>query len=303
MSHAGPLLALALLVPGGLGAANAVASYRFQDSLAADEPGLPPLVSVDPEGKNRFIDSTVFGQARRVFYFGGTGSPAVQQGGLTLQFPTSLVATNDYSAEMVFRFYDRVGGWRRILDVANRTSDGGFYVDPGNTLDIYPVAGSKATFVNNVYHHVVLTVAADGTIRSYLDGSPQFHIPSSKAMDVANPAGVLGLFLDNTAAGGQGEWSQGDIGLFRLYNGVLQPAEVAALAGLQGPPLAIAPGGQGVVVSWSVLSSEYQLQANSDFASAVGWAPVSQAPTPAGGRLQVTEPAVEPKRFYRLAKP
>ncbi len=262
---------------------------------------MPALLSVDPKGANGFRDGVVFGRARRVFLFGGNATPPQEQGGLTLNFPPT-VPINQYSAEMVFRFHARVGAWRRILDVQNRVSDSGFYVDPGNTLDVYPVAGSTSNFVNNVYHHVVLTVANDGTIRSYLDGVPQFTIKNNTQMYVANPAGVMHLFLDNTSAGGIGEYSPGEIALFRLYGGVLSPGEVSALAGVQGPTLRVEARGTDAVLSWPSLASDYHLEANAAFEDGPKWIPVSGLPQTVADRLELVQPTTDAQRFYRLAK-
>jgi hypothetical protein len=295
------LVFLGVVAVGRSRAATIAASYRFHDSLAAEEPGMPALLSVDPVGTNQFRDSVVFGQSRRVFYFGGNASPPTQQGGLTLKFP-AVVPTNDYSLELVFRFHTRAGGWRRIVDVQNRVSDQGFYVDPGNTLDVYPVSGSTSNFVNNVYHHVVLTVASDATIRAYLDGTPQFVIHGSTQMYVANPAGVLHLFLDNLQAGGQGEYSPGEISLFRVHSGVLAPADVGLLAGLEMLRIRIEPRGATAAVSWTSSATGFHLEYNSSFENAPGWVPIAGTPQPVGDRLEWVEPVSEGRRFYRLAQ-
>jgi hypothetical protein len=40
---------------------------------------------------------------------------------------------------------------------------------------------------------------------------------------------LLGFFLDNTVAGGQGEWSAGNIAALRVYDGVLTQDQITAL--------------------------------------------------------------------------
>jgi hypothetical protein len=134
---------------------------------------------------------------------------------------------------MVFKFSDRNNAWRRILDVQNRQSDNGFYVDPSNNLDIFPVSGSTAAWTNDVYHHVVIT--DDGTtVVTYLDGVSQFTTNTSEMnLDfdtTSNPNHLLGVFLDNSAAGGIGEWSAGEVSLLRLWDGVLTADEAQQLA-------------------------------------------------------------------------
>ena len=49
------------------------------------------------------------------------------------------------------------GGWRRIVDTQNRQSDNGFYVDPGNRLQVYPVVTGSTIFTTPGFHDVVLT--------------------------------------------------------------------------------------------------------------------------------------------------
>jgi hypothetical protein len=208
------------------------ATYEFGNTFAADEVGAPAIVPVDPLGLSGFGTDTVFGVTRSVYSFAGSASPTTDQAGLTLD-TTGLVDPEHYSVDMVFELNDRVNAWRRILDVQNRQSDNGFYVDPSNNLDVYPVSGSTAAWSNGVYHHVVLTV--DGTaVVAYLDGTSQFSTTTA-LMDLdfdpaSNPNAVLGFFLDNVVAGGQGEWSSGSIALARLWDGVLTADEASSLA-------------------------------------------------------------------------
>lgn len=215
------------------GAASAqttpAASYFFNNNLVAEQVGVPALTATDPLGTNAFVTQSVFGQSRTVYAFNGNGLPVNEQAGLTFDNTGGFVTPTNYSAELVFQFAQNPNAWRRIIDVQNRTSDAGFYVDPSNNLDIFPVSGSSGLFTNNVYHHVVLTVTAGTTANAYLDGVLQFST-NTNLMNINNPGNLLNLFLDNTAGGGQGEYSSGDIALFRLYDAVLSDSEIASLA-------------------------------------------------------------------------
>jgi len=96
--------------------------------------------------------------------------------------------------------------------VENRQSDSGFYVNPGNTLAIFPVSGSTAAWTNGVYHHVVL--ADNGTsVSAYLDGVSEFTtnttIMNLDADPANNPNRLMGFFLDNVVSSGQGECRTG----------------------------------------------------------------------------------------------
>ena len=234
--------------PGGAGAggaggqmvvsrpANLKATYQLNQTFAADQLGAPALAPVDPMAASVFLADTVMGMARTVWAFNGTASPPEQQAGLTLATP-GLVNPASYSVDMIVELTQADGAWRRLLDVQNRQSDNGFYVDPSNNLDIYPISGSTAAFATGVYHHVAMTVdgtAAAPVVRAYLDGALQFTSMTSE-MDLDadpndNPGQVLGIFLDNVAASGIGEWSPGRVALVRVWDGVLTDAQTAALA-------------------------------------------------------------------------
>jgi hypothetical protein len=207
-----------------------VASYGFQNTFAADQSGVPSLTAVDPLGTSTFVTDTLYGQTRKVYNFTGAASPPANQSGLTVN-TTGLISPTVYSVATVFEF-DAAAGWRRIIDVQNRQSDAGFYVDPNNNLDVFPVAGGTNSFSAGVYHSIVLTVSS-GTVNAYLDGVLQFT-SATTVMDITdtanNPNNLMGFFLDNLVGGGQGEYSTGKVGLIQLYNGVLAQPQITALA-------------------------------------------------------------------------
>jgi len=228
------LLLFALIASEAVAAAvvatTAVATYRFNNNFNADEDGVPALIPTNPLGTSAFVPDIVFGQPRPVWSFDGNAVPANQEAGLTLN-TTDLVVPNEYSIELVFLFTQEQGQWRRIIDVQNRQSDNGFYVDPLNNLSIYPVSSSTAEWSNNVYHHVVLT--NDGsTVNTYLDGGAGFATTTGllNLNNVNNPGYFMHFFLDNVAGGGAGEFSDGRVALVRLWRGVLTAAEVSQLA-------------------------------------------------------------------------
>lgn len=217
--------------PREIRAATAVATYEFNNTFAADQPGAPALAVVNPTGTSQFQTDTVLGEVRPAWFFNGTNQPA-QQSGFTLN-TTGLLPPQSFSIDLICQFTAGANSWRRILDVQNRSSDAGFYVDPSNNLDVFPISGSSAAWTNNVYHHIVLT--DDGAqVNAYLDGVSQFSAATTilnlDADPTNNPDRLLGFFLDNTAGGGQGEWSPGSVALVRVWSGVLTSAEAQALA-------------------------------------------------------------------------
>jgi hypothetical protein len=216
---------LTLMLSFSLPAATLEASYLFNGNLNAQQIGPPALTAVDPLAVASFVTDTVFGTSRTVYSYCGIASPPSSQGGLTLNTTGVLPSTTSYSVEMVFEFSGGTSAWRRILDVLNRTSDNGFYVDPSNVLDVFPTGSAGATpFTTGAYHYVVLTDSS-GVATAYLDGSLQLTTSASGGMDNIN--NVLTFFLDNTAGGGQGEWSAGRVSRINVWDGVLTADNVA----------------------------------------------------------------------------
>jgi hypothetical protein len=208
-------------------AAVPVATYQFENNFLAEEGGAPAIIPVDPALASNFVTDTVFGSSRTVWEFDGFAGPPTSQAGLTVD-TTGLVVPTSYSVDMVFLFTQQDFNWRRIIDVQNRQSDNGFYVNPGNNLAVYPTSGSSASWTNNVYHHVVLT--NDGTnANGYIDGVSQFAANTS-VMNISNAGDLMHFFLDNVAGGGQGEYSDGRVALIRLWSGVLTSQEANDLA-------------------------------------------------------------------------
>jgi hypothetical protein len=212
-------------------AQTSVATYRFNNTLAADEAGVPALLSVDPFGLNGFEDAIIDGQSRRVFRWNGNGNPATQQAGLVLD-ATGLVSYNNYSVELVFEFLESSqfgGGWRRIIDTQNRRSDNGFYVDPGNRLQVYPVVTGTTLFTTPGFHKVVLTnFVKDGEreVKAYLDDVLQLTSNTDQLNldNPNNPGHLLHFFLDNIAGPAQNEYADGRISFLRLYDGIIVPS-------------------------------------------------------------------------------
>lgn len=199
--------------------AGPVAVYSFNNTFASSVLGAPDLAPVNPLGTNGFVQDSVSGNSQTVYKFTGNSSPTSDQGGLSLNTTSLLTSNNVYSVEMIFKFTQRDGAWRRIIDVQNRQSDNGFYVDPSNKLDVYPTGGGgSATFTNNVYHDVFL-VDNNGVVTFYLDGSAQASFNTSVMNIDSN--NTMNFFLDNIVGGGQGEYSNGSIALIRLFDEAL----------------------------------------------------------------------------------
>ncbi len=224
------LSACCLLFSGAASAAALVASYNFNNTLAANQAGVAALTSIDPGSVNGFETAMVNGQSQRVFRWGGSGSTAAQQGGLSLN-ATGLVSYDNYSIEMVFLFDSDAqfgGGWRRIVDTQNRQSDNGFYVDPDNFLQVYPVVLGTTAFTNMTYRSVVMTnfvVNGVREVKAYLDGKLELQSDTDQLNldNTNNPGHLLHFFVDNLAGPAQQEWASGRIASLKLYDGVVVP--------------------------------------------------------------------------------
>jgi Concanavalin A-like lectin/glucanases superfamily/PEP-CTERM motif len=211
------MLAFGVAAGSAFAAPSPVAQYGFNNTLTSSVGGAPALTVTDPLSQSGFTTDTVFGNTQQVWSFAGLASPVTDQAGLTLNTTGLLTQNNVYSLELVFKFTQGVNAWRRIVDVSSRSTDNGFYVDPSNNLDVFPIGGGSA-FTNNVYHDVFLVDNA-GVVTFYLDGSAQANLTTT-VMDI-DSSNNINLFLDNVVGGGQGEFSNGSIASLRLYNEAL----------------------------------------------------------------------------------
>ena len=164
----------AALAFGGSAARRRWWDDEFNGNLSSSIAGAPDLVATDPLGTASFSGG--------VYNWTGAATPTSDQGGLSFD-STGLLNPSEYTVALTFKFNERDNAWRRIIDVDNRMSDDGFYVDPSNNLDVFPLAGSTSAFTTGVFHAVTLTV--DGTIvTAFLDGVEQFKNLSTDIMDI-----------------------------------------------------------------------------------------------------------------------
>lgn len=206
--------------------ASLVATYDFNNTLSAVQPGVTALTAVDPLSLSGFVQNVnVFGTSHTVYHFDGSATPVTDQGGLQLN-TTGLIGTNNYSVEMVFELDDLSGAWRRVLDTQDRQSDAGLYIDPSNHLNVFPAGGATNTFVSSTFYDIFVTVDSSDNIVGYFSGHPELSL-TSNALEISG-ANHLNFFLDNVVGGGQGEWSQGQIALIKVFNTALTADQVLA---------------------------------------------------------------------------
>ena len=220
------LAALLTCVPAT--AATIKATYLFNGTLAAAQAGAPALQPVDPLGNSGFVQDSVFGSSRTVYEFNGYPASPDQQAGLTFSNAGKVVDPQSYSIELIFQFFND-GSYRRVVDVSNRTADSGLYVNWFGALDTYPVNNGLAALTANTYYHVVFTNDSLGNMTGYVNGALDLEGQPS-VMNIQDPDQMISFFLDNALDGATDEYSSGRVALIRLYDGVLTPAEAAALA-------------------------------------------------------------------------
>ncbi|MBL8434309.1 MAG: hypothetical protein JNL99_05190, partial [Zoogloea sp.] len=176
------IVSLGLVGLLGHGAATAapvaVATWNFNNTLAADEAGAPALSAIDPLGASGFVTDTVFGVTRQVYRFDGNQTPS-EQAGLSVSTVGVLDGDNAYSVDIVFQFEANQSSWEHIFGVSNRQSDNGFYVEPGNKLQVWPTGDGPTTFTFGDYHRVTLTNRGNGTVTAYMDGIFQFDLTTA----------------------------------------------------------------------------------------------------------------------------
>ena len=154
------------------------ADYLFQNNESSSVGGAPDLTDLISPSQtcpgycNVFASETVFGTSRTVLQFPYNNGVALS--------PTTSVLTNNgiYTVAILMKF-NGTGGYQRILDFKNGTTDSGFYL-LGNNLNFYPVVtGSTNTFIADTYFLVVLTRDASGIVTAYVDGVQQFSFDDS----------------------------------------------------------------------------------------------------------------------------
>jgi hypothetical protein len=194
-----------------------VAAYLFGGNFNEAGGG----TSLTQIGAGSWATDTVFGQTRQVWDFNlGSGFSLNTNG---------LIANNEYTIEMVFRFHD-VGMWQKFLDFDNRVSDHGLYVFNGQ-VQFYPL-NPTGSFPVNTYHRVVVTRAADtNQVFVYLNGTQimTFTGGGSNPTALISAANMLHFLIDDLNFGA-GEAAPGRVAQIRLFNQALDAAQVQALS-------------------------------------------------------------------------
>jgi hypothetical protein len=200
-------------------AAAVTADYRFQNSLATSVGTALDLVKIG-QGSSGFADEAVLGHTRTVLRF-ARGS------GLSLAPTAGVIDSREYAIELLFRM-DRLGGYRKIIDFKEGSSDNGLYSLDG-CLNFFDTAlASRAMIEVDAYVHVVLTRDASERVVGYVDGVRRISFRDTGELAVIDANDTLLFFRDDSVT--DIEYSGGAVSRIRLYDGPLTGIEVAGLA-------------------------------------------------------------------------
>ena len=100
---------------------------------------------------------------------------------------------------------------------------------------------------------------------------------------------------------------QGSVDELRIYNGVLEPDDVALTQmlgpnALPGPKLSAAASGHNVVLSWPTNAVGYNLTSRGIVSGTGAWSAVTTTPVVSGANYQVTLPATNSALFFKLSQ-
>lgn len=201
------------------------ADYRFQGTFGSVVGNAPDLVEVGRSAAAFVFDASV---DRTVLKFSG-------RGGLALTPATGIVYRDVYTIELLFRF-DRVDGFRKLVDFNDGSDDDGVYVQDG-CLTFFP-RNTRASrgIQRHSYVQVVLTRDSSERVVGYVDAVRQFAFRDAAGLaEIASK--TLRFFADDSPT--RIEYSNGAVTQIRLYDRALTAGEVAVLAcSVQRVPLA-----------------------------------------------------------------
>jgi hypothetical protein len=212
--------------------------YRFNGTYA-DQYGGTALV---PEGG----------------FLTGNGYSFGANQGLTL----SNVFSRDRSYSLVLRSrFDDIGGWRKMVDFQDRSSDNGFYSYFGSAdLDPYTLRYA-ADYVPGVMATSVITRdASDLFLRIYVDGLLRYTITDGGHYANFGAPGGIARFFQDDAVTAQSEATSGFVSYLATYDDVLSDEEVADIhrqlsaEDAQGIVTTPEPGSMALVATGALLA-------------------------------------------------
>ncbi|MGC3957332.1 MAG: hypothetical protein QM813_05045 [Verrucomicrobiota bacterium] len=204
--------------------------YQFQSNLVSSVGNPPPLAYVN--AGHYLTNQTVDGVSRTVLRW-------PQGSGLMLQPSGGVFSSNNYTVVLLFKL-ETVGGYRRLFDAKNGSSEAGLYVHDSKLSYFGSTSDSAVCVTNNTWHQAVLTRnAANNQVAIYCDGVQRLSFTDSGNNAVISANNVR-FFKDNTS-----EDAAGWVARIRNFATALTPGEVANLDRLPG----VSPGGNPFLLS------------------------------------------------------
>ncbi len=115
--------------------------------------------------------------------------------------------------------------WRTILQTnQNNTNDGDYFIDPTNTVGVSALTYSTTPINAAAWTRLVVTFDLGTGVAAYTDGA-LFHTHSAETVDGRFSLDPTVLFFSDQ----DGDDAPLNVGALAIYDGVLTPAEVAAL--------------------------------------------------------------------------
>ena len=171
---------------------------------------------------------------------GGTVSPTGYafgaDQGLSL---SSAINANNYSIEVDFSL-DTTGGYRKIVDFKNLTSDNGVY-NLNTDVNFYNQSFSGAGVIPTAtpVDLIITRDGASGLLEGYINGTPEisFNDLALQQATFSGPNNIINFFVDDFDTG-QGEASGGDVTRIKIWDGALTADQVESgqLPGRGGVP-------------------------------------------------------------------
>ncbi len=199
--------------------ATITADYAFQGSLTSWV-GSAPDLDVSGRRSTRFAFEMVSARSYRTVLF------FARRSGLALTGVDGIVDARGYTVELLFRF-DRVDGYRKIIDFRNRVSDTGLYSLDGCLSFFDETTAPRPALEAGRFVHVVLVRDAAGTVVGYIDGVAQLSLHDRRELAVVDSGDTLLFFGDDVETHGR-ESSSGAVARIRVYDGPIGADTVAA---------------------------------------------------------------------------
>ncbi len=178
-----------------LQAQNLIAHYDFNNSFTDKLSGsVLDKFGATSDGYLHDNATSSFGSDVNGNFWQWESSLASTRGGGLWIDVNSNISTN-YSIGVRFSFSDTQGGYRKIIDYKNQTSDNGFYFYSGGKFNFYPNGTlGLTTTTNNTIVDIIVTRSSSNTFKAYIvnNGIMTKELEVSDASEYAVPTLVNG---------------------------------------------------------------------------------------------------------------